>query len=64
MESKEWGQLMVCPGCQISGEPLEDSEENGISRAMPWKECPVFRMGSSLEHVESRKLGGLLQKPR
>ena len=38
MESEEWGQLTVCLRHQISGEPLEDFEENGISRAMPWKE--------------------------
>lgn len=29
---------MVCLGCQISEEPLEDFEENGIRGAMPWKE--------------------------
>lgn len=38
METKEWGQLMVCLGCQIRGETLEDFEDNGKSRAMLWKE--------------------------
>lgn len=60
MESKEWGQLMVCLGCQISGKPPEDFEENGLSRAMAWEVEPVSRMDLFLGHVDSKEFGGLL----
>lgn len=60
MESKEWGQLMVCLGGQISGKPPEDFEENGLSRATPWKVEPVFRMDLFFGHVDSKEFRGLL----
>ena len=54
---------MVCLGCQISGEPLEGFEENGISARL-WKEQPVFRTDSPLGNADNRELRRLLSWPR